>query len=132
VAPAAVVDAATRALELSLIRCPYVGQCVALAAIEGSQDWLAGVADEYARNRDAALAAVEAAGLPAVRPPAAPFLFVNVGGAGEEELLEAGIPAVPGRFFQAPGYARVPFGGDVEALAEALRAWSQSRSSSRT
>ena len=126
------IDAALRALELDCIRCPYVGQRVAQAALEGPQSWLEDVASEYERNRDEALAAVEAVGLSAVRPAAAPFLFVNLRGAGEEELLEAGIPAVPGRFFQAPGYARVPFGGDVATLAGALRDWSQSRSSVRT
>jgi aspartate/methionine/tyrosine aminotransferase len=132
VAEARVVTAAMRALEVDCIRCPYVGQRVALAALAGPQDWVAAVAPEYERNRDAALAAVEAAGLAAVRPMAGPFLLVDLRGVGEEELLEAGIPAVPGRFFGAPGYARVPFGGDVAALGDALRAWSQSRSSVRT
>ena len=132
VAPPRVVDACVRALEVDCIRCPYVGQRVALAAIEGPQDWLADVAREYERYRDAALAAVNAAGLSATRPLAGPFLFVNLAGAGEEELLEAGIPAVPGRFFQAPGYARLPCGGAGEALADALRAWAQRRSSVRT
>ncbi len=123
VAPPAVVDACVQALELDCIRCPYVGQRVALAAIGGPQDWLAGIAEEYGRARDTALAAVEAAGLSALRPAAGPFLLVNLRGAGEEELLEAGIPAVPGHFFRAPGYARLPFGGAGEALAEALREW---------
>jgi len=132
VGPPHVVDACLRALEVDCIRCPYVGQRVALAAIEGPQDWLAGLAGEYERHRDAALAAAEAVGLSAARPLAAPFLFLNLAGAGEEELLEAGIPAVPGRFFQAPGYARLPFGGAGDALAAALRAWAQSRSSVRT
>lgn len=132
VAPPKIVDACARWLEVDCIRCPYVGQRVALSAIEGSRDWLVDVSREYERYRDLALAAVESVELSAVKPPAAPFLFVNLHGAGEEELLEARIPAVPGRFFEAPGYARLPFGGAGEPLAEALRAWSHSRSRVRT
>jgi aspartate/methionine/tyrosine aminotransferase len=132
VAPPDVVDRCLRALEVDCIRCPSVGQRVALAAVEGPQDWVADLADEYERYRDVALAAVAAAGLAVAPPPAGPFLFLSLDGAGEEELLEAGIPAVPGRFFEAPGYARLPFGGADDALADALRAWAQSRSSVRT
>ena len=132
VAPAPVVEACVRALEADCIRCPYVGQRIAFAALEGPQDWLADVAAEYERYRDAALHAVHAAGLTAVRPLATPFLFLNLAGAGEEELLEAGVPAVPGRFFQAPGYARLPVGGAGDELASALRTWSQSLSNVRT
>ena len=131
VAPPGVIDACVRALEVDCIRCPYVGQRVALAAIEGPQEWLAGVPAEYERYRDGALRAVDAVGLAAVKPLAAPFLFLNLDGAGEEELLEAGIPAVPGRFLQAPGYARLPFGGADDPLASALLAWSPRRSSVR-
>jgi aspartate aminotransferase len=127
VAPPRILDECARVLELDLIRCPYVTQRAALAAIEGPQEWLAGIADEYARKRAAALAEVHDVGLSALRPAATPFLYVNLGGAGEDELLEAGIPAVPGRFFHGPGYARVPFGGDVEAFGSALRAWAASR-----
>jgi aspartate/methionine/tyrosine aminotransferase len=132
VAPPDVVDRCVRALEVDCIRCPYVGQRVALAAVDGPQDWLADLAAEYERYRDAALAAVAGVGLSVAPPAAGPFLFVHLAGAGEEELLEAGIPAVPGRFFQAPGYARLPFGGADDALADALRVWAQSRSSVRT
>jgi hypothetical protein len=59
------------------------------------------------------------ASTPAARRPAAgPFLFVRVG--DEDELLDAGLPAVPGRFFQAPGHARLPFGGMTSELSSAL------------
>ena len=118
VAPAPIADECARVLEVDVIRCPYVTQRAALAALTGPQDWLAGIADEYTARRDRALAAVREAGLEARRPAAGPFLFVRLD--DEDALLEAGIPAVPGRFFQAPGYARVPFGGDVDALPDAL------------
>jgi aspartate/methionine/tyrosine aminotransferase len=127
VAPASILDECARVLELDVIRCPYVAQRAALAAVAGPHDWLAGIAEEYAAKRDAALDAVRAVGLSAQRPSATPFLYVNLHGAGEDELLDAGIPAVPGRFFHGPGYARVPFGGDVEAFAGALRAWAARR-----
>ncbi len=115
VAPPHALDACAEVLEWDLLRCPTVAQRAAAAAIEGPQDWLADLAQEYERKRDSALAAVEAAGLRRVRPSAGPFLFV---GGVEDELLELG--AVPGRFFQAPGYARLPFGGDPDVLAQSL------------
>lgn len=118
VAPAPLLAECARVLELDVIRCPYVTQRAALAALEGPQDWLDGIADEYAAKRDVGLEALRGAGLSAQRPAAGPFLFVKV--ADEDALLAAGIPAVPGRFFGAPGYARVPFGGDIDSLASAL------------
>ncbi len=115
VAPPAVIDACAEVLEWDVLRCPTVGQRAAATAIGGPQDWLADLAQEYERKRDWALAAVHAVGLSCVPPRAGPFLFV----AGvEDELLAMG--AVPGRFFQAPGYARLPFGGDPAALAQSL------------
>ena len=72
------------------------------------------------------------AGARTVAPRAAPFLFVGSerrdgdGLAGELEAV--GLPVVAGASFQAPGYARLPFGGAAaasEALSRALGRWSE-------
>ena len=47
-----------------------------------------------------------------------------------ERCVAAGIPAVDGRHFQSPGWARVPFGGAAscrDALAGALARWATAR-----
>ena len=62
-------------------------------------------------------------------PHAAPFLFVgSASGASVTDRLDAvGLPVVDGAAFQAPGYARLPFGGATAAqvaLHKALDQWS--------
>lgn len=134
VGPQALIAACTGVFEWECLRGNHVAQRAAAAAISGPREWLADIVPEYERNRDVACAAVEeTAVLSCVRPQACPFLFINLlairsrgGRPPEEQLLEAGIPAVPGSYFQAPGYARLPFGGEPEALnalAPVLREW---------
>ncbi len=61
-------------------------------------------------------------------PAAAPFLFVGDGSdpglAGV--LVQAGLPVVDGVHFQAPGFARLPFGRAAEAHSELDQALSGS------
>ena len=73
-----------------------------------------------AADREVALEAVEATpGLSTVAPRAAPFLFVGVRSRRRARRPAAGSrPAGRRRrFFQAPGYARLPFGGAAAARA---------------
>jgi aspartate/methionine/tyrosine aminotransferase len=117
---APVIDACLRELEWDVIRVSHVGQRAAAAALEGPGGWLAGVIEQYARDREAAYAAVTEAGLGCALPSATPFLFPNLGGADTNRLLAAGVPVVPGSAFGAPGFARLPFGGAAE-LGDRLR-----------
>jgi aspartate/methionine/tyrosine aminotransferase len=128
VAPSRVVDACRTVVEWDCLRLPHVAQRAGAAAITGPGDWLADVADEYRRCRDAAFAAAEQAGIACALPAAGPFLFLDVRGVDGawESLHEAGIPVVPGAFFEAPGFVRLAFGADEQTLAELatrLRAW---------
>jgi aminotransferase len=107
-------------------------QAAALAALDGPRDWLEEAHAQLGADRDVAIAAVEASGgLAFVRPGGGPFLFVSAGREGlAEKLVAAGIPAVDGRHFQAPAWARVPFGGAAaaaDALEAALGRWSETR-----
>lgn len=130
--PAALVDGVAAALEWDVLRVGIAPQAAALAALDGPRDWLEAVYAQLAADRDAAVAAVEASGgLRLVPPDGGPFLFVSAGREGlADELVVAGIRAVDGRHFQAPSWARVPFGGAsaaADALAAALGRWAETR-----
>ena len=122
-----------RALEWECLRVDAVAQEAALAVLTGPRDWLGEIHAGLAADRTVALAAVEATpGLVAAAPAAAPFLFVrsDVGGEIATSLLAVGLPVVDGVHFQAPGYARLPFGGAAdadEALTAALARWAEGR-----
>lgn len=138
-ASAPVVEACLKVFEWDCLHVNYVAQAASVAALRGPQGWLDGIVSEFESNRMLAYTAVQQAeALSCVFPQAGPFLFLNVSGLGQncerlaEDLLrEAGVPTVPGRYFQQPGYLRLPFGGDsrvVQAMAEALRSWAGSKS----
>lgn len=115
--PAALVDRVAVALEWDVLRVGVAAQIAALAVLDGPRAWLDAIHVALAADREAALAAVAAVGGIAVAPPAAtPFLFLSSGEPRTaDRLLEAGIPAVAGEHFQAPGWARMPFGGAAAA-----------------
>ena len=136
-AEAEVLEAFTKVLEWDCLHCGYVPQRVAQAAVEGSQDWLIGIPAIYQTNRDRLLAAIAESGwLIASKPTAAPFLFLNAaraeaatGRAGDELLLEIGVPTVRGQYFGCPGHVRLPIGADpatLERLEELLAAFKPS------
>jgi aspartate/methionine/tyrosine aminotransferase len=136
-APPRLLEACLRVFEWDSIRCSYLSQVVAAEAVGGDQTWMETCVEEYRRNRDLALDVVPAALRPA-RPAGAAFLFLDLtaGGVAKAdtaavELVEAGVPLVPGRYFIAPGYARIPIGGraeDIRSLGERLARWLASRS----
>lgn len=123
--PAVRVEACTRTLEWDCLRVGVAAQEAALAALTGPREWLGRIQAGLAKDRDVALAAVGATpGLGAVTPLAAPFLFVgwDGGDALAVQLEAVGLPVVDGAAFQAPGYARLPFGGATAASATLTRA----------
>jgi aspartate/methionine/tyrosine aminotransferase len=116
--PAELVDGVAAALEWDVLRVGLAPQAAALAVLDGPRDWLEDVHSRLGRDRTAAIAAARRAGLRFVPPRGGPFLFVSDGHPGlAGSLVAAGIPAVDGSHFQAPGWARVPFGGASSAEA---------------
>ena len=119
------------ALEWDVLRVGVAAQAAATAVLDGPRDWLDDVHAGLAADRAVASAEAERFGLRFVPPGGGPFLFASDGRpdlAGS--LVAAGIPAVEGRHFQAPRWARVPFGGAAtcrDALAEALARWAAAR-----
>jgi aspartate/methionine/tyrosine aminotransferase len=117
VAGQALVSKCLPVLEWSSIRCGYVAQAVAAAAISGPQDWMERTITEYARNRDRACS-IEVPGLPIPRPDGGAFLFLRTESVAV--LHQQGIPAVGGDAFKVPGYARIPFGGPLQAVEDLM------------
>ena len=118
------LTACLRVFEWECIRCSYLSQVVAAEAVAGEQEWLDSCVEDYRRNRDIAMAGIPGP-LRAARPAGAAFLFLHLGrGDGPEadlaaeELLETGVPLVPGRHFMARGYVRIPIGGAAESVRE--------------
>ena len=123
--PAKHVETCTRTLEWDCLRVGLAAQEAALAVLNGSRDWLGQIRAGLACDREVALNAIRATpGLDAVAPLAAPFLLVgSTSGADVAGRLDAlGLPVVDGAAFQAPGYARLPFGGAAAARAALTRA----------
>lgn len=130
--PRDLIDGVAVALEWDVLRVGVAPQVAALAVLDGPRGWLDDVHAELAADRAAAMDVVSGSGLTFVRPRGGPFLFVGDGRPGlADTLLAAGIPAVDGWHFQAPLWARVPFGGAaaaVEQLTAALERWAGARS----
>ena len=129
--PDDLVARVAESLEWDVLRVGLAPQAAAVAALDGPRDWLDSVHAGLAADRTAGVAAAERVGLRFVPPSGGPFLFVSDSRPGlADSLVAAGIAAVDGRHFQAPGWARVPFGGAAscrDALDEALGRWAEAR-----
>lgn len=135
VARPALLDACLRVFEWDTIRCNHVSQAVAAATVSGPQRWMQTCVEQYRESRELALRSMPRE-LQCVAPAGAAFLFINLGvppalvEEAESQLMDMGIPLVPGRHFQAPGYVRIPFGGTKSALPELgrrLARWMRAR-----
>lgn len=129
-ADAGLISYFRKLLEWSMLYCPYSNQRVALAALEGPQDWLLKIFSEIEQRRNQlihGLAGVQ--GYQWAKPQGGPFLFLQVCGEEDDEttfaqmlLDDFGIPAVPGTYFHAPGFIRIPYSGAVEAVDSLIEA----------
>jgi aminotransferase len=119
-----------KVLEWSMLYCGYTNQCVALAALDGPQDWLLRIFAEIEQSRGTLMQGLALAqGYEWYTPRGGPFVFLKVCGetGGEaaiaEQLLENfGVPAVAGSHFGSPGYVRIPFGGTPDAVERLVAA----------
>ncbi len=123
--PAERVGRCAEVLEWDCLRVGVAPQHAAIAALSGDRGWLDDVRRSAEASLEVAARAARAAGLEFVPPEAAPFLFVGNGSepglAGA--LVQVGLPVVDGLHFQAPGFARLPFGGAAEARSELEQAF---------
>ena len=108
-----------------------VTQKAALAALNGPQDAVTAMLDEYRRRRDSIHAWLTAnPGIQCVKPSGAFYLFPNISGLltpdgvktsmeFAQQLLEKEFVVVtPGEAFDAPGYLRISYATSMEQLRE--------------
>jgi aminotransferase len=139
VGPADLIEALARELAWQTMAVDGVAQAAALAALTGPRAWLEAAVTELAEMRPRAVAAANAAGLPAELPEGCAFVWAAVDGDDESWSLrlglDHGIPAVAGRHFHArTPHVRIPFGGRPEAreaLLEALSSLAERRRDAR-
>ncbi|WP_236790938.1 pyridoxal phosphate-dependent aminotransferase [Amycolatopsis sp. GM8] len=124
-APPRLLDRVHRAFEWDAINVGDVPQAAACAVITGPQDWLDVVFATFRRRRDLLCAAIEAAGLPVVRPDSGIFVFPDFSALDargrdlEDVLLRHGITGIAGDAFQGPAaHARLLYGGTEADLAQ--------------
>jgi aspartate/methionine/tyrosine aminotransferase len=114
-------------------------QKAALAALVGSQDVLIEMRDAYRDRRDRALAILDAAEVPALRPDGAIYLWIDVSGSGSSDvdfahrlIEEFHVAVVPGTAFgpSCIDHVRISLAtapdlllAGVERLAAAVNEW---------
>jgi aspartate aminotransferase len=112
------------------VACPSsVSQRAALAALTGPQDDVAAAVDSYRERRDAAVALLDARGIPSVRPQGAFYLMVDVSAAMADSeafalrlLADRHVSVSPGSAFGpgGEGMVRVSLAAERGALLEGL------------
>ncbi|MGE3619139.1 MAG: pyridoxal phosphate-dependent aminotransferase [Acidimicrobiia bacterium] len=118
-------------LQEPLVSCVNTpAQHAALAALTGPQDVVARMRDSYRDRRDAALAVLADAGIPALRPAGAFYLWVDVSAAGlpsaevaRDLVVERRVAAVAGEAFgpSGQGALRISLATAVDDLLEGCR-----------
>jgi aspartate/methionine/tyrosine aminotransferase len=97
VAPERVVSLARRVATHTVFNVPVIAQRVALAALEGGDDWMGGARSAYRKVRDATLAALAGSGVRAPAPHGGSYVFIDfapvLGDRPLKELLERAIDA---------------------------------------
>ncbi|HEX5325323.1 MAG TPA: pyridoxal phosphate-dependent aminotransferase [Acetobacteraceae bacterium] len=137
--PAALIRAMDKLQGQSTSNPSSVTQAAALAALTGPQDCIAEMVATYRQRRDMVVAMLNAApGLRCHKPEGAFYVFPSIGGClgrttpagtridNDETFVlalleEAGVAAVHGGAFLAPGHFRLSYAADTELLREACR-----------
>lgn len=101
---------------------PSIAQYAAVAALEGPQDCVAAMRDEYQARRDLLCDGLEALGIRFPRPEGAFYVFAPMDAALVQRIIAAGVTIVPGEAFGpgGAGFARIAYSASREALTTAL------------
>ncbi len=101
---------------------PAVSQYAAVAALEGPQDCVAAMRDEYEARRNLLCDGLEGFGIRFPRPEGAFYVFAPMDADLVCRILAAGVTIVPGEAFGpgGDGYARIAYSASREALTTAL------------
>jgi len=127
--PAPLINGMLKIQHAALLTAPAVAQYAALAGLRGCHREVAGMAAEYWRRRDYALARLQAMGLPCVKPAGAFYLFPSIKHTGLTSQQFAGklrdlgkVAVVPGSAFGAAGegFIRISYAVSMETLRQSL------------
>jgi aspartate/methionine/tyrosine aminotransferase len=129
VARAEIAELLAKAQEPLVSSASTISQKAAEAALAGPQDAVAEMREAYRSRRDSALALLDGAGVPYVRPGGAFYLMVDVAGSGRTSeafalrlLREGRVAVVPGDAFGArgEGFVRISLAAHETALVTGL------------
>jgi aspartate aminotransferase len=107
-----------------------IAQKALVAALNGSQEPVAAMRDEFRRRRDSIHSWLTAnPGIQCVKPKGAFYLFPNISGVltdavpsslkfAEQLLEKEHVVVTPGEAFEAPGYLRISYATSMERLRE--------------
>jgi len=119
-----------KVLEWTVLHNAYLNQKAALAALDGPQEWLLRIFQEFEQRRNQLLEGIRnIQAFSCVTPRGGPFVFLNVSRQSPDcdqfaghLLRQYGVPAVAGKYFHARDHVRIPFGGTHEAVATLISA----------
>ncbi len=109
---------------------PAVSQAAALAALTGPQECIAIMRDVYAERRAFLMGALDAMGLPYVRPDGAFYVYVDITSTGKRSpefclslLQDTGVMMFPGTMFGTDGerHVRMSLLAPLDQVQEAVR-----------
>ncbi len=109
---------------------PAVSQAAALAALTGPQECIAMMRDVYAERRAFLMGALDAMGLPYVRPDGAFYVYVDITSTGKRSpefclslLRDTGVMMFPGTMFGTDGerHVRMSLLAPLDQVQEAVR-----------
>jgi aspartate aminotransferase len=129
VAGAGVIDMMLKVLEWDVLNCGYLSQKVASAVLRYGGDWLRDAPSEFERNRNALVAGIDGIEeLSMMKPQGTPFAFIDISDTGlpSREAVDLlvnrhGIPCTAGHYLFADSHVRVPFGGELQTIQEAVK-----------
>jgi aspartate/methionine/tyrosine aminotransferase len=129
-APKAVIDEMEKLMEHMVSGVTAVAQRAALAAVEGPQDCVSAMVDDYRKRRKIIHEGLNAIdGITCILPEATFYAFPNIAALGMSSwdfarylVQEHKVAVVPGEIFgrRGEGYVRVSFAAGEERLREGL------------
>lgn len=129
VLPPRLFDPVCRVQEATTSCVSSVSQHAAIAALSGPQDCVETMRATYQHRRDAVLARLDEAGIPALRPDGAFYVWLDLTAAGPDSadtvvqlLRSRGVALAPGTAFGSAGsgWARLSLANSMEALTRGV------------
>jgi aspartate aminotransferase len=131
--PRPIIDALRTIQSHDATHTASVSQAAAIEALNGPQESVAAMRDEYRRRRDELVPALNAVrGLSCAVPEGAFYVFPNVTGVmrrlgcetsadlARRLMTEAGVATVPGEAFGRPGFLRLSYALSIERIREGV------------